>query len=87
MQAGTVCDDDFSDAAAAVICNEMGYENLTYWISSNYWRDIQDSYPIVLDSVRCSEEDVSFSNCSFQGPRFNSDHREDVFLVCGRQGK
>ena len=88
LQAGTVCGFEFSDTAASVICKEMGYVNMTHWISSSYpytW-DIQDSYPIVLDYVSCSEEDVSFSDCSFDTEHYCG-HGEDVFLVCGRPGK
>ena len=85
LQAGTVCARGFSDAAAAVICSEMGYENLSSMMSGSYYWDIQKSYPIILDEVRCSEEGASFSDCSFQAPR-DCFHWEDVFLVCGRQG-
>ena len=84
-QAGTVCDYNFSDVAASVICSEMGYENMTYW-SSGASRDMQESYPIVLGKVDCTEEDVSFSDCSVETRRSCS-HKDDVFLVCGRQGK
>ena len=92
LQAGTVCEEGFSDAAAAVVCKELGYyENTAYWITSNYtssstW-DIQESYPIMLDNVNCSEENVSFSDCNIQGAH-NCVHSEDVFLMCAyRQGE
>ena len=86
LQEGTVCDDGFNDISATVICREMGYKHgISYTWGTDYgitaW-DIQESYPIVLDDINCTDPDLTFSNCSYDSPDTRDYHWEDVFLYC-----
>ena len=77
---GTVCDDDFGDSEADVICQEMGYDRSSGWTSGSFYNDVQSSLNITLDNVDCSDGG-SWSRCDYLTTH-NCDHSEDVFLTC-----
>ena len=76
---GTVCDDDFSDSEADVICQEMGYDRSSGWTSGSFYSDLQSSLDITLGDVDCDGK--SWSNCDYQTTP-KCAHSEDVFLTC-----
>ena len=76
---GTVCDDDFGDKEADVICQEMGYDRSSDWKSGSFYKDLQNSLDITLDEVDCDGE--SWSSCEYLTTH-NCGHSEDVFLTC-----
>ena len=45
------------------------------WLENN-------TVPIVMDDVRCDEDDTNISNCSVSFISHNCDHRFDVWLQC-----
>ena len=50
------------------------------WIESN-------SVPIVMDDVRCDEDDEDITDCSGKLVSHNCGHSEDIWLICREQGK
>lgn len=80
---GTVCNDGFNNAAASVICREMGYAEARAWYTSNGDQEwsMQADYPITLDDVSCPEPYFPFSTCTYL-TEHNCGHQEDVFLRC-----
>ncbi|XP_063678147.1 SCO-spondin-like [Bolinopsis microptera] len=81
VDGNTVCDDSFSDNAAAAICREMGFlHEEVSWNSGSKW-DIQNNYNIGLDDVRCSS--TYWSSCTYITSH-NCAHSEDIFLTCGQ---
>ena len=84
-QVGTVCNDNFDDIAAELICKEMGHLSAASWTSGKKWPKLQKSYDIVLDNVRCSREMQSFGYCDFT-TKANCKHAEDIFLYCNEKG-
>ena len=75
---GTVCDDDFSDNSADAICRKMGYDGHMQWRNGHVF-DIQSSYEIKLDDVKCSAGD--WTSCTYSSSH-NCNHNEDVLLQC-----
>ena len=73
-----MCDDNFGDIEANVICQEMGYDRASSWNSGSFF-DVQSSLDITLDDVDCNGE--SWSSCDYQTTP-NCDHSEDVYLTC-----
>ena len=76
---GTVCDDDFGDSEADVICQEMGYDRSSGWTSGSFYDDVQNSLDITLDNVDCYWG--SWSSCDYL-TEHDCGHSEDVFLTC-----
>ena len=76
---GTVCDDEFGDSEADVICQEMGYDRSSGWTSGSLYSDVQSSLDITLGFVECDGK--SWSSCDYQTTP-KCDHSEDVFLTC-----
>ena len=76
---GTVCDDGFGDSEADVICQEMGYNRSTGWISGYFYDEVQGILDITLDNVAC--DGGSWSSCDYLTTH-NCGHSEDVFLTC-----
>ena len=84
---GTVCDDNFNEKAADIICQEMGYENgAQRWSSYELTATgFHGSLPTVLDDIVCSSVAEVFSDCRFDLEDEDCDHSEDVYLQC-REG-
>ncbi|KAL5266321.1 hypothetical protein ACHWQZ_G003669 [Mnemiopsis leidyi] len=84
---GSVCDDNFDDNAAAVICSEMKFNSsLSYssGVGTEYssW-DMKSEFEIVLDDVTCDYPDIPFSQCFIVTDHDCSKDTEQVFLECG----
>eukprot|EP00521_Asterionellopsis_glacialis_P013350 CAMPEP_0195305918 /NCGR_PEP_ID=MMETSP0707-20130614/36937_1 /TAXON_ID=33640 /ORGANISM="Asterionellopsis glacialis, Strain CCMP134" /LENGTH=531 /DNA_ID=CAMNT_0040370127 /DNA_START=69 /DNA_END=1661 /DNA_ORIENTATION=- len=77
---GTVCDDDFSNAAANVVCRQLGYQG-GYGSSDKPYGGGVD--PIWLDNVECSGNEASLPACPNSGwGEENCGHSEDVGIFC-----
>jgi len=78
---GTVCDDEFTDAAASVVCYMLGYGNLAGRVLGNRYG--AGSGRIWLDDVRCNGTETSISACRYNDwGRHDCSHREDVSVLC-----
>lgn len=81
LPAGTVCDDDFTDAAAGVVCQQLGLGSSGTAVGRAAFGP--GSGPIWLDGVRCTGAEVRLQGCP-HGPWNASDcsHEEDVGVRC-----
>ncbi|XP_052223884.1 neurotrypsin-like [Dreissena polymorpha] len=77
---GTVCDDNWDDNDAKVICKMLGYDGGKALNESHFG---QGSSSILLDEVHCDETESSIMACRHSGLRFhNCGHHEDASVVC-----
>jgi len=77
---GTVCDDDFTNAGANVVCRQLGYSG---GYGSSYEPYGQGVDPTWLDNVVCTGSETSLSACSSDGwGEENCGHSEDVGITC-----
>ncbi|XP_046418922.1 uncharacterized protein LOC124179001 isoform X6 [Neodiprion fabricii] len=78
---GTVCDDDFSDTAATVICRSLGYGGPATAIKNGAFGP--GDGPIWLDEVFCSGNETQLYRCDHEHwGRHNCGHDEDVGVRC-----
>ena len=76
---GTVCDDQWDNINALVVCQELGYR----LVSSASAHFGEGTGPIHLDDVRCQRSDDSILDCDHSGVGIHDcDHDEDVGVVC-----
>ncbi|KAM9803897.1 neurotrypsin [Neosynchiropus ocellatus] len=80
-QWGSVCDDGWSDANAAVVCRQLGYTGVAKARSMAYFGEGQG--PIHLDNVRCSGSERSLGECAAAtGEEHDCRHSEDAGVIC-----
>ncbi len=81
---GTVCDDKFSNKAAAVACKQMGHRSGKVWSMEQSGRAaLFGSGRIWMDDIICHGEESSLDRCMTRGwGQHNCVHREDVILEC-----
>jgi deleted-in-malignant-brain-tumors protein 1 len=73
----TVCDDDFGDIDATVVCRQLGFSAGT--VNGN----LSGTGEIILDDVACTGTEARLIDCPNRG-RFihNCGHSEDVAVLC-----
>jgi len=77
---GTVCDDDFNDAAANVVCHMLGFKPAGRFIGNYYGAG---NGTIWLDDIQCSGTERHISDCSHSvWGNHNCQHDEDVAVSC-----
>ncbi|KAL4219354.1 scavenger receptor [Mactra antiquata] len=79
---GTVCDDNFNNKAAKIVCDALGvtYVKAVVGAPGKYG---QGSGPIWLDDVTCAGNETSLDACRHNDYGVNDcDHTEDVGVVC-----
>ncbi|XP_071484721.1 scavenger receptor cysteine-rich domain-containing protein DMBT1-like [Diadema antillarum] len=81
---GTVCDDEWDDYDARVVCRQLGY-------STSYARAVSGgtyglgSGSILLDNVRCNGWEWSLASCPSNGwYHHDCGHKEDAGVQCDR---
>ncbi|XP_071836532.1 scavenger receptor cysteine-rich domain-containing protein DMBT1-like isoform X1 [Apostichopus japonicus] len=81
-QWGTICDDEWDDNDASVICRQLGYEGIGVgWQSAKFG---QGSGSIWLDNVACSGSEQHIAECgSNDWGAHNCGHGEDASVSCG----
>ena len=85
-QWGNVCDDDWDDFDAAVVCRELSLGMDATAVSRA--RFGQGSGPILLDNVRCSGSEETLLQCNHRGVGIhNCQHSEDAGVICHSVGK
>ena len=77
---GTVCDNGFTDASAAVVCSMLGYGRTGRFIGNMYGAG---SGMIWLDNVQCYGSESHITNCGHSSwGRHSCLHRDDVSVSC-----
>ncbi|XP_010189749.1 PREDICTED: neurotrypsin-like [Mesitornis unicolor] len=78
---GTICDDQWDDRDAEVVCRQLGFSGNPKALSWAHYG--QGSGPILLDEVECSGNELSLDQCkkSDWGQQ-NCDHIEDAGVSC-----
>ena len=63
----------------------MGYRGAISWEKGQKW-EVQESFPVSLDEIWCSENATRLAECSFSPQTseslYCSSHKEDIFLTC-----
>lgn len=82
---GTVCDDGWSSAAAAVVCRQLGFP---YVVRASKKAEFGEgtSLRILLDDVQCSGQEKTLLECAHaEVGTHNCSHEEDAGVVCSRE--
>ncbi|XP_072193692.1 HHIP-like protein 1 [Excalfactoria chinensis] len=82
---GTVCDDGWSTAAAAVVCRQLGFP---YVVRASKKAEFGEgtSLRILLDDVQCSGQEKTLLECAHaEVGTHNCSHEEDAGVVCSRE--
>uniref|UniRef100_A0A8C6SYS9 Lysyl oxidase homolog n=1 Tax=Neogobius melanostomus TaxID=47308 RepID=A0A8C6SYS9_9GOBI len=80
-QWGTMCDDDFSQHAAQVVCRELGYVDAVSWSPSSKYG--KGEGPIWFDNLHCTGKERTVAQCPSNGIGISDcKHTEDVGVVC-----
>uniref|UniRef100_H2ZTM1 Serine protease 12 n=1 Tax=Latimeria chalumnae TaxID=7897 RepID=H2ZTM1_LATCH len=84
---GTICDDQWNDLNAEVICRQLGlrFLILKYGVAKAWpWAHFgQGSGPILLDEVECTGNELSLDECQKNNwGNHNCDHIEDAGVSC-----
>ena len=77
---GTVCDDEFNNKAARVVCYMLGYVDIGEFIGNRYG---EGSGQIWLDDLQCRGTETSITYCQqSKWGSHNCRHHEDVSVSC-----
>ena len=89
---GTICDDEFTEQSADVLCRMAGYPNAEW--NNNAYASYKDGYmfgyhrtaiKIMLDDLVCPtglESDVDGCSHTGWGTVYGCSHTEDVGILC-----
>ncbi|XP_068961008.1 neurotrypsin isoform X3 [Petaurus breviceps papuanus] len=80
-QWGTVCDDQWDDADAEVVCRQLGLSGVAKaWPRAHFG---QGSGSVMLDEISCSGKETAFLQCSSgKWGEHDCSHQEDVHITC-----
>ncbi|XP_032868883.1 neurotrypsin-like [Amblyraja radiata] len=80
-QWGSVCDDQWDDLDAEVVCRQMGLSGTAKsWMWSHFGQGLG---PILLDEVECTGNELSMDECRRSNwGEHNCDHSEDAGVSC-----
>ncbi|NXT26494.1 HIPL1 protein, partial [Syrrhaptes paradoxus] len=82
---GTVCDDGWNSAAAAVVCRQLGFP---YVVRATKKAESGEgtSLRILLDDVQCSGQEKTLLECAHADiGTHNCSHEEDAGVVCSKE--
>ncbi|KFQ25894.1 Neurotrypsin, partial [Mesitornis unicolor] len=80
-QWGTVCDDQWDDADAEVVCRQLGLGGVAKAWSQAYFGE--GTGPVLLDEVQCTGNELSIEQCPKSSWReHNCGHKEDAGVSC-----
>lgn len=79
---GTVCDDDFGNVDASVVCRMFGFSSGQFACCAAKGQG-ETHMPIWMDDITCDGNEDSLTDCSFPGyGQENCSHGEDVAVKC-----
>ena len=83
-QWGTVCDDNWDDHDATVVCEQLGFKAAQGFATQGAQFGLgSSSSPIWLDEVDCSGSEPYLSSCSSNGWAVHDcSHYEDAGVIC-----
>ena len=77
---GTVCDDNWTDMTAQIVCQQLGFGSSS---ASVDFDAPAGTGPILMDNVNCSNNETNLLACSHNGfENHNCGHTEDVGVTC-----
>ncbi|XP_025101593.1 uncharacterized protein LOC112568406 isoform X15 [Pomacea canaliculata] len=78
---GTVCDDDWDDNAAGVVCRQLGFGQIGLAVAGAAYG--QGTGPVNLDNVHCTGRETTLANCTAR-PWATHDcgHHKDAGVKC-----
>lgn len=78
---GSICDDQWDDRDAEVVCRQLGFSGVAKaWSWAHFG---QGSGPILLDAVKCSGNELFLGQCRHgDWEQHNCDHMEDAGVSC-----
>ncbi|XP_030643570.1 neurotrypsin [Chanos chanos] len=78
---GTICDDQWDDSDAEVVCRQLGLGGTAKaWVEAYFG---QGSGRVLLDEVRCTGNELSIDQCPKNAwGDHNCEHREDAGVSC-----
>ncbi|XP_041722692.1 neurotrypsin-like isoform X3 [Coregonus clupeaformis] len=78
---GTICDDQWDDIDAEIVCRQLGLGGVPKaWTWAHFG---QGSGPIFLDRVQCTGNELSLEECPHNNwQQHNCDHMEDAGVSC-----
>uniref|UniRef100_A0A8C6UST9 Si:ch73-127m5.1 n=1 Tax=Neogobius melanostomus TaxID=47308 RepID=A0A8C6UST9_9GOBI len=78
---GSICDDQWDDRDAEVVCRQLGFSGVAKaWSWAHFG---QGSGPIFLDAVKCSGNELFLDQCHHgDWEQHNCDHMEDAGVSC-----
>ncbi|KAK3586510.1 hypothetical protein CHS0354_033530 [Potamilus streckersoni] len=76
---GTVCDDNWDDNDATVVCRMLGF---SYGMATTKASFGEGSGRIVLDEVDCQGHESRLDNCKYVWRRHDCGHNEDAGVIC-----
>ena len=82
---GTVCNDDFDQQDANVVCKMMGFRRVQRYFNARANFKI-GSGKIWLDNLKCNGYESSLFECEHAGIGIqNCGHIEDIAVICERE--
>lgn len=78
---GSICDDQWDDRDAEVVCRQLGFGGVAKsWSWAHFG---QGSGPILLDAVKCTGNELFLDQCHHgDWEQHNCDHMEDAGVSC-----
>ncbi|XP_018571935.1 uncharacterized protein LOC108911476 [Anoplophora glabripennis] len=81
---GTICDDDFNEDAAKIVCKHFGFKGAVVVKKEGFFGPGEG--PIWLDQVSCYGNETELRHCThWNWGEHNCDHTEDVGIICSNQ--
>ena len=79
---GTICDDDWDDHNAEVVCRQLGLGTNAIALLG-FLPNASQSVPIWLDNVSCNGSESRLIECQHKGLGIhNCDHHKDAGVIC-----
>lgn len=79
---GTVCDDNWDEPDAQVVCTQLGFRSSKIYVFSKAFYG-QGSGPIIMDDMQCTGTEAHLSMCRFAGfGKHTCTHAQDAGVNC-----